>query len=280
MPVCQYQLFPSQAIEGLLVCTSLARSSLLGASPLLFQEPIKQDPPRTLKTATVFTQPAPLRGPTKRKHTQHMLKDKGLSSRGILDYTLASYLHVHTRMHTIQHRCRIPDELNMHLKKAHKKKILCSDKNPTNYVAFWLPPWEAIASPHIYPFWWISHWGNPTSECFQLPSCPLLVLPVPHRVLAEKLLAEGKQQRTSCMQDPQPEVDTALKCSQQNRTAKSNLCIAPVIPTCPILWIERKKLVKSQLQINEQWPFWWLAKSIFPFPLPGWATCRHPRGQG
>lgn len=60
------------------------------------------------------------------KHTEHMPRDKGLSSRGILDYALARYLHVHTRAHTTQHCCQIPDQLNMCFKKAHK--------NPTNYL--------------------------------------------------------------------------------------------------------------------------------------------------
>lgn len=30
--------------------------------------------------------------------------------------------------------------------------------------------------------------------------------------------------------------------------------------------MERRKLVKSLLQIKEHWPFWWLAKRVFPLP--------------
>lgn len=49
-------------------------------------------------------------------------------------------------------------------------------------------------------------------------------------------------------------------------TAKSNLCIAVVIPTCPVLWMERRKLVKSQLQIREHCPFCWFTKSFLSPP--------------
>lgn len=71
-----------------------------------------------------------------RKHPRHVLRDKGLSSRGILDYALACYLHAHTRTHTIQHPCQIPDDLNtLKKKKSPQKKISrVQIKSPTNYV--------------------------------------------------------------------------------------------------------------------------------------------------
>lgn len=140
---------------------------------LLFQQPVKpkQDTPRPLKTATVFTDPEPEGTHQEQKHTEHMSRDKGLSSRGILDYALARYLHVHTRAHTIQHRCQIPDELNMHLKKPTEnacvqkktKKIIfratfCSSSQPTLFILSDGSPTEEIqclsaSSFRVVLFW-------------------------------------------------------------------------------------------------------------------------------
>lgn len=98
--------------------------------------------------------------------------------------------------------------------------------------------------------------GSPTEETQHLSASSfraVLVLPGSHW---------NKQQW-----DPQPwgwHSSSVFPAGQD--TAKSNLCIAMVIPTCPVLWIERRKLVKSQLQIREHWPFCWLAKSFLSPP--------------
>lgn len=70
-----------------------------------------------------------------------------------------------------------------HALKKKPTKTPYVQKKPQQIIfraTFWLLPWEAEASPYIYPFWWISHWGNPIFQCFQLQSCPLLVLPESH----------------------------------------------------------------------------------------------------
>lgn len=68
-----------------------------------------------------------------------------------------------------------------------------------------------------------------------------------------------------------------LSIASKEDTAQSDLCIALVILPCSFLGIERKKLVKSQLQFEEQSPCQWLTRSISPLPIHGLGYLQTPK---
>lgn len=227
----------------------------MGASSPLFQEPVQQEPPRTLilNPATVFTQPAPPRRPTKRENTHSPCsKIRGYRAE---EFWITPWLLISMCTHGQTHNptpCQIPDELNMHLKKSPQKKSCVQIKTQQINSKMHTPTLGSSSQPLClsflmdFPLRKLSFWALPAL---------VVSSPGPARVpLSTGRETHCRGQTTTDKQhagSPVLRLTELFSVASKEDTARSNLCIALVIPLCSVLGVEKKKLVKSQLQVKK-----------------------------
>lgn len=182
---------------------------------LLFQEPIKAKAGHSqpIKNSNCVYRASTSRGPIKSENTPSTWPE--IRGYRVEEFWIMPWLVISVGTHGLS-QSNTAAKSPMSWTRTWKKptKPPCAQKKTQQIIfraAFWLLPWEAVASPHTCSFWWISCWGNSIFECFQLQSCPLLVLPGSHWNSAEG------GYWTSSSWIPSPEADPALKCSLQDR---------------------------------------------------------------